>query len=150
MGRCRTYIRRYRYSWLNSFVAGVVVLSQLMLIIGANTSFAQTDVSSRVDTSDIEFPFGPMIICTPNGIQIIYPNGDGPDGQDGEGKIWVKCPLCLIASAPFLLPPTLVGGDVHGLTVATDLVWAEEHSCSRSVGRYINQPARAPPFGHSV
>lgn len=131
-------------------MAGIVVLSQLMLIIGTNTSFAQTDVSSRANTADIEFPFGPMIICTPNGIQVIYPNGDGPGGQDGEGKVWVKCPLCLIASAPFLFPPSMVGGDMLGTTSATDLVWVEENSCPRSVGRYINQPVRAPPFGHSI
>jgi len=147
MGRCRTYIRRCRRYWLNSFVAGIVVLSQLLLIVGTNTSFADTTASSRVSAPSGEFPFGPMVICTPNGIQIIYPNGDGPDG---EGKTWVKCPLCLIASAPFLLAPSLTGLDFSGLSNVTDMVWVEESCCPHPVGRYINQPVRAPPFGLSV
>ena len=150
MGRCREYISRYRYRWLNSFVAGIVILSQVMLIIGTNTSFAQTDVSSRVSAPDTDFPFGPMVICTPNGIQIIYPNGDGPEDQDGKGKTWVKCPLCLMATAPFLLPPTLTGMDLSALTGASPMVWVEQNSCPRSVGRYINHPVRAPPFGLSI
>ena len=150
MGRCREYISRYRYRWINSFVAGIIILSQVMLIIGTNTSFAQTDVSSRVSAPDADFPFGPMIICTPNGIQIIYPNGDGPEGEDGEGKTWIKCPLCLIATASFLLPPSVVGVVMPATSGATDLVWVEQNSCPRSVGRYINQPVRAPPFGLSI
>ena len=147
MGRCRTYIGRCRRYWLNSFVAGIVVLSQLLLVVGTNTSFADTMASSRVSAPSGEFPFGPMVICTPNGIQIIYPNGDDPDG---EGKTWVKCPLCLIASAPFLLAPSLTGLDFSGLSNVTNMVWVEESCCPHSVGRYIYQPVRAPPFGLSV
>jgi len=150
LGRFRANIRRRRYSWLNSIVAGVVVLSQLLLVFGANTSFAHTDVSSRFSAQNIEFPFGPMIICTPNGIQVIYPHGDGPDGQDGEGKVWVKCPLCLIASTPFLLPPSRVEGDTQGLTCTANLAWFEESCCAHSVRLNANHPVRAPPFDHSI
>ena len=150
MGRCRTYIRRCRRYWLNSFVAGVVVLSQLLLVVGTNTSFADTSASSRISAPSGDFPFGPMVICTPNGIQIIYPNGDGPDGSGGEGKTWVKCPLCLIATAPFLMPPSLTGAKIPDLSDASDMVWADETGCPRSIGRYFNQPVRAPPFGLSI
>lgn len=147
LGRCRTYIRRCRRYWLNSFVAGIVVLSQLLLIIGTNTSFADTSASSRVSAPSGDFPFGPMVICTPNGIQIIYPNGDGPDG---EGKTWVKCPLCLIATASFLMPPSVTGENIPDLSGASDAIWTEENERPRSIGRYFNQPVRAPPFGLSI
>jgi len=150
LGRCRADKGRFRGRWLNSFVAGVIVLSQFLLIVGPNTSFADTAASSRVSASSATFPFGPMVICTPNGIQIIYPNGDGPDGSDGEGKIWVKCPLCLIAMAPFLLPPSPAEIDISELTGATNLVWVEESGCPRLAGRYVNQPVRAPPFDLST
>ncbi len=131
-------------------MAGLVVLSQIMLIIGTNTSFAATATASRFADPSVEFPFGPMIICTPNGIQILYPNGDGPDGTDGEGKTWVKCPLCLMASVPFLLPDSMVGTDMPGLRRAANLVWSEGNSRPRPDGRYLNQPVRAPPFGFSI
>jgi len=150
LGRNWTYIKRCRRRWLNSFVAGIVVLSQILLIVGTNTSFADTSASSRVSAPSAEFPFGPMVICTPNGIQIIYPNGDGPDGSDGEGKTWVKCPLCLIATAPFLMPPSVTGAKIPDLSGASDMVWADENERPRSFGRYINQPVRAPPFGLSI
>ncbi len=150
LGRNWTYFRRCRQRWLNSFVAGIIVLSQILLIVGTNTSFADTSASSRVSVPSAEFPFGPTVICTPNGIQIIYPNGDGPDGSDGEGKTWVKCPLCLIATAPFLMPPSLTGAKIPDLPGAVDMVWADETERARSIGRYFNQPVRAPPFGLSI
>jgi hypothetical protein len=150
LGRNQTYLRRCHRRWLNSFVAGIIVLSQILLIVGTNTSFADTSASSRVSAPSAEFPFGPMVICTPNGIQIIYPNGDGPDGSDGEGKTWVKCPLCLIATAPFLMPPSVVGENIPDLSGATDIIWTSETERPRSIGRYFNQPVRAPPFGLSI
>ena len=150
LGRNRTYFRRCHRRWLNSFVAGIIVLSQILLIVGTNTSFADTSASSRISVSSEEFPFGPMVICTPNGIQIIYPNGDGPDGSGGEGKTWVKCPLCLIATASFLVPPSVTGENIPDPSGAIDIIWASETEHPRSIGRYFNQPVRAPPFGLSI
>jgi len=150
LGHKRTYFRRWRRHCLNSFLAGIVVLSQILLIVGTKTSFADTSAPNRVSAQSAEFPFGPMVICTPNGIQVLYPNGDGPGGSGGEGKTWVKCPLCLISTTPFLLPPSLDGGNIPDLTVPTDMIWVDKTAPWRSIGRYITQPVRAPPFGLSI
>ena len=145
MSRYRTDTGRGRSGWLNRLVAGLVILSQLMLFAGPTASFGQPGPASAASTAD--FPFGPMVICTPHGIQIIYPNGDGPEGEEPEGPTGVKCPLCLIATSPYLVPSGSAGLIVFGETAAFALVWAENGTCDCSSVHHTNHPARAPPLG---
>ncbi len=143
VSRYRTYAGAGRPGCYKRLLAGLLILSQLLLFVGPSSSFAQTGPASAALA--VSSPFGPMVICTPQGIQILYPDSDGPDdGQDGPTG--VKCPLCLIATSPYLVPTGTAGLIVFGETAAFALVWGEAGSCDCASAPRSNHPARAPPF----
>jgi len=141
------YPERMRRRFLNGIVALLVVLAQFFLIAGTKTSFADTSDANQIDYAQFDFTFGPVVICTPTGIKVIYP-GDTETGD--KGGTWVKCPLCLAATSPFLIPVSFDAMDLQLQSGSYTDVCATENEVVKSAPRYVQRPVRAPPFGSLI
>jgi len=138
------YPEPMRHRYLNGIIALLVVLAQFFLIAGTKTSFADTGDANQIDNAGFDFTFGPVVICSPTGIKVIFPDNTG-NGK--KGGTWVKCPLCLAATSPFLVPASF---DAVGLQIRTGYyttICAPTYETAKTVPRYVRRPVRAPPSG---